>query len=33
VQLFPRKTHSIAGTASRNELFHRILYQFETYLK
>jgi len=33
LQLFPRKTHSIAGTASRNELFNRILYQFETYLK
>jgi dipeptidyl-peptidase-4 len=33
VQFFPRKTHSIAGTESRNELFQRILYQFETYLK
>lgn len=33
LQLFPRKTHSIAGTDARNELFHRILYQFETYLK
>ena len=33
LQLFPRKTHSIAGEASRNELFNRILYQFETYLK
>jgi dipeptidyl-peptidase-4 len=33
LQLFPRKTHSISGLASRNELFHRILYQFETYLK
>jgi dipeptidyl-peptidase-4 len=33
LQLFPRKTHSIAGMESRNELFHRILYQFETYLK
>ena len=33
LQLFPRKTHSIAGLAARNELFHRILYQFETYLK
>jgi dipeptidyl-peptidase-4 len=33
LQLFPRKTHSIAGTESRNELFNRILFQFETYLK
>ena len=33
LQLFPRKTHSIAGLESRNELYHRILYQFETYLK
>jgi dipeptidyl-peptidase 4 len=33
LQLFPRKTHSIAGTESRDELFNRILYQFETYLK
>jgi dipeptidyl-peptidase-4 len=33
LQLFPRKTHSIAGEAARNELFNRILYQFETYLK
>jgi len=33
LQLFPRKTHSIAGMASRDELFRRILYQFETYLK
>jgi dipeptidyl-peptidase-4 len=33
LQLFPRKTHSIAGMESRNELFQRILYQFETYLK
>ncbi len=33
LQLFPRKTHSISGTASRNELFQRILYQFETYLR
>jgi dipeptidyl-peptidase-4 len=33
LQLFPRKTHSIAGMESRNELLHRILYQFETYLK
>jgi dipeptidyl-peptidase-4 len=33
LQLFPRKTHSIAGMESRNELFARILAQFETYLK
>jgi dipeptidyl-peptidase-4 len=33
LQLFPRKTHSIAGETARNELFNRILYQFETYLK
>jgi dipeptidyl-peptidase-4 len=33
LQLFPRKTHSIAGEAARNQLFNRILFQFETYLK
>jgi len=33
LQLFPRKTHSIAGMESRNELFERILKHFETYLK
>ncbi len=33
LQLFPRKTHSIAGYESRNELFDRIVAQFETYLK
>lgn len=33
LQLFPRKTHSIAGPTARNELFQRILWQFETYLK
>lgn len=33
LQLFPRLTHSIAGLAARNELFNRILYQFDTYLK
>ena len=33
LQLFPRKTHSIAGPTARNELFNRILWQFETYLK
>ena len=33
LQLFPRKTHSIAGFAPRNELFNRILAHFETWLK
>jgi len=33
LQLFPRKTHSIAGFESRNELFERIVSQFEMYLK
>ena len=33
LQLFPRKTHSIAGPTARDELFNRILWQFETYLK
>lgn len=33
LQLFPRKTHAISGFTSRNELFERILYHFETYLK
>jgi dipeptidyl-peptidase-4 len=33
LQLFPRKTHSIAGRKARDELFNRILWQFETYLK
>jgi dipeptidyl-peptidase-4 len=33
LQLFPRKTHSIAGPIARNQLFNRILWQFETYLK
>ncbi len=33
LQLFPRKTHSIAGLPSRNELFNRILIHFETWLK
>ena len=33
LQLFPRKTHSIAGYASRTELFTRIVGQFERYLK
>ncbi len=33
LQLFPRLTHSIAGLPARNELFERIVYQFETCLK
>ena len=33
LQLFPRLTHSLAGLPARNELFNRILFQFETYLK
>ncbi len=33
LQLFPRLTHSIAGDAARDELFNRILWQFESYLK
>ena len=32
LQLFPRKTHSIAGTEVRPFLFDRILKEFETYL-
>jgi dipeptidyl-peptidase-4 len=32
LQLFPRKTHSIAGADARIELYDRILAQFETYL-
>jgi dipeptidyl-peptidase-4 len=33
LQLFPRKTHSIAGPTARAELYNRILWHFETYLK
>jgi dipeptidyl-peptidase-4 len=33
LQIFPRKTHSIAGKEARTELFDRILAQFEMYLK
>jgi dipeptidyl-peptidase-4 len=33
LQLYPRKTHSIAGPDVRTHLFTRILAQFETYLK
>jgi dipeptidyl-peptidase-4 len=32
-QVYPRKTHSIAGPEARTALFHRILAQFEMYLK
>ena len=32
-QVFPRKTHSIAGNDARVELFNRILAHFERYLK
>ena len=32
LQLYPRKTHSIAGTEVRPHLYNRILSQFETYL-
>ena len=33
LQIYPRKTHSIAGPDVRTMLFNRILAQFETYLK
>ena len=33
LQIFPRKTHSIAGTDARVQLFNRILAHFEQYLK
>ncbi len=33
LQLFPRKTHSIAGENERIELFDRIVAQWDTYLK
>jgi dipeptidyl-peptidase-4 len=32
-QIYPRKTHSIAGSDVRTHLFNRILAQFERYLK
>ena len=32
LQIFPRKTHSIAGPAARTELYSRILAHFERYL-
>ncbi len=31
--VFPRKTHSIAGPAAQTELFNRLLLHFETYVK
>ena len=33
LQIYPRKTHSIAGNEVRPHLYNRILAQFETYLK
>ena len=33
LQVYPRKTHSIAGTTTQVHLFNRILAQFEMYLK
>jgi len=33
LQIFPRKTHSIAGYTAPTELFNRILKQFEMYVK
>ena len=33
LQIYPRKTHSIAGPDVRTHLFNRILTHFETYLK
>jgi dipeptidyl-peptidase-4 len=33
LQVFPRKTHSIAGNDARTQLFNRILAHFEDYLK
>jgi len=33
LQIFPRKTHSLAGPEAQTELFSRILAQFETYLR
>ncbi len=32
-QIYPRKTHSIAGPEARTQLYNRILAQFEMYLK
>jgi dipeptidyl-peptidase-4 len=33
LQIFPRKTHSLAGPEAETQLYNRILAQFETYLK
>ena len=33
LQIYPRKTHSIAGPEVRTHLYNRILAQFEKYLK
>ena len=33
LQIYPRKTHSIAGPDVRTHLFNRILAHFEEYLK
>jgi dipeptidyl-peptidase-4 len=33
LQIYPRKTHSIAGPDVRTHLYSRILAQFEQYLK
>jgi dipeptidyl-peptidase-4 len=33
LQIYPRKTHSIAGPDVRTHLYNRILTHFETYLK
>ncbi len=33
LQIFPRKTHSLAGPPAQTELFSRVLAEFETYLK
>jgi dipeptidyl-peptidase-4 len=33
LQVYPRKTHSIAGPEARTQLFNRILAQFDMYLK
>jgi len=32
LQIYPRKTHSIAGPEARTHLYERILWQFDTYL-
>ena len=31
--IFPRKTHSVAGPIAQTELFNRLLWHFETYVK